>query len=191
MTRALLGLVVVVATAGEIPASWMNAIPDHVDEVTGIDVDRLRATGSHGASLVDIPFDAHRSIRYAMRIGPELYLLKINGDPFALAPHGRRFIAEGREVLDAGDGKFLTRALRETAIVGGLHQILWTAQLLECCPKHNSTVATWSPSTTPGSTNPAKPVSPASIFYSMPRASRRPCTTSAPASASAIPCKFA
>ena len=141
MKRATFALLIVAVTAGEIPASWISAIPDHADTVTGIDVDRLRSTGSHGASLLDIPFDEHRAIRYVMRIGPELYLLKVAGDPFTLAPRGRRFIEEGREVVDAGDGKFLIRAQKDTAIFGGLHEILFTAERMACCPKQNLAIA--------------------------------------------------
>lgn len=141
MRRASLALWIAVAAAGEVPSSWLNAITDQVDSVTGIDVERFRANGSPGAALLDIPFEAHRSIRYVMRIGSDLYLLKVTGDPFTLAPRGRRFVEEGREVVDAGNERFLLRSARETAIVGPLHKILWTAQLLECCPKHNPAIA--------------------------------------------------
>ncbi len=141
MKRVSLALLIAAATAGEIPASWISAIPDYADTVTGIDVDRLRATGSHGASLLDIPFDGHRAIRYVMRIDSDLYLLKIAGDPFTLAPRGRRFIEDGREVVDAGSGQFLIRARQGTAILGGLHEILGTAERMDCCPQHNHAIA--------------------------------------------------
>jgi hypothetical protein len=142
MKSGLLILVCSSAFAGEIPASWISAIHDGASAVTGIDVERFRASGSPGAALVDIPFDAHRAIRYVMRIGTNLYLLKVAGDPFALAPRGRRFVEEGREVAEVGDGQFLIRASRDTAILGSLHDAHWAAELMQCCPKHNLEIAT-------------------------------------------------
>lgn len=110
-------LLLSLTVTAEIPASWLRAIPDDVESVTGIDVVRFHASEIRKFQRLDVPLEDTNAIQYMVHVeydSGNFYLLRMD-EPAS------------KEVLE---NYFLVAFDKETAVLGRPDAVAWALERL-------------------------------------------------------------